>query len=160
MQLRAMARQAPGRLVAGGFILNAGLGKWDADEERAARLHGMAVGTYPFLARMSPKDFTRLLAVTEIGLGSALLLPVIPAGLAGAGLSVFSAGLLGLYARTPGMRKEGSPFPSERGVTLAKDVWMLGIGLGLVIDAATPAATPPRGQRRARGLGPLTSSRP
>lgn len=139
MQLRAIARQAPGRLVAGGFILNAGLGKWDADEERAARLHGMAVGTYPFLARMSPKDFSRLLAISEIALGSALLLPVIPAG-----LTAFSAGLLGLYARTPGMRKERSPFPTERGITLAKDVWMLGIGLGLVIDAATPAATPRR----------------
>ena len=144
MQLRAIARQAPGRLVAGGFILNAGLGKWDADEERAARLHGMAVGTYPFLARMSPKDFSRLMAISEIALGSALLLPVIPAAVAGAGLTAFSAGLLGLYARTPGMRKERSPFPTERGITLAKDVWMLGIGLGLVIDAATPAATPRR----------------
>lgn len=65
MQLRAIARQAPGRLVAGGFILNTRLGKWHADEERAARLHRMAVGTYPFLARMSPKDFTRLLAASE-----------------------------------------------------------------------------------------------
>jgi len=80
VQLRAMARQAPGRLVAGGFILNAGLGKWDADEERATRLHGMAVGTYPFLARMSPKKFTRLLSVTEIALGSAPLLPSFPPG--------------------------------------------------------------------------------
>jgi len=86
----------------------------------------------------------RLLAISEIALGSALLLPVIPAGLAGAGLTAFSACLLGLYARTPGMRKERSPFPTERGITLAKDVWMLGIGLGLVIDAATPAATPRR----------------
>jgi hypothetical protein len=147
VQLRAIARQAPGRLVAGGFILDAGLGKWDADEERAARLHGMAVGTYPFLGRMSLKNFTRLLAVSEIALGSALLLPVIPAGVAGAGLTAFSAGLLGLYARTPGMRREGSPFPTAGGVTLAKDVWMLGIGLGLVIDAATQDGT-------------LTSSRP
>ncbi len=137
MQFKTMARQAPGRLVAGGFILNSGLGKWDADEETAARLHGMAVGTYPFLARMKPKDFARLLAASEMALGSALLLPVIPAGLAGAGLTAFSAGLLGLYARTPGMRKEGSPFPTQQGTALAKDVWMLGIGLGLVVDAAT-----------------------
>lgn len=69
MQLRAIARQAAGRLVAGGFILN---------------------------------------------------------------------------PRTPGMRKEGSPFPSERGVILAKDVWMPGIGLGLVIDAATQEGNAPR----------------
>ena len=52
------------------------------------------------------------------------------------------------------MRKEGSPFPTERGITLAKDVWMLGIGLGLVIDAATQDGQPP-----ARGIETLTSSR-
>jgi hypothetical protein len=46
----------------------------------------------------------------------------------------FAGGLLGLYARTPGMRKEGSIFPSRDGTALAKDVWMAGIGLGLVID--------------------------
>ena len=143
MRLQEMARRAPGRLVAGGFILNSGLGKWGADEETAARLHGMAVGTYPFLARMSPKDFARLLAASEIALGSALLLPVIPAGLAGAGLTAFSASLLGLYGRTPGMRKEGSPFPTQQGTALAKDVWMLGIGLGLVIDAAMQRAPAP-----------------
>ena len=37
----------------------------------------------------------------------------------------------------PGMRKEGSPFPTQQGVPLAKDVWMIGIGLGLVIDDLT-----------------------
>lgn len=145
MRLTTMARRAPGRLVAGGFILNAGLNKRDADEETAARLHGVAAGTYPFLARMSPKDFTRLLSAAEIALGSALLLPVIPAGLAGAGLTAFSAGLLGLYARTPGMRKPGSPFPTQQGTALAKDVWMLGIGLSLVIDAAAGSARPRAG---------------
>ena len=137
MRLRAMARQTPGRLTAGGFVLNAGLSKRDADEETAARLHGMAAGSYPFLAKMSPKDFTRLLSASEIALGTALLLPVIPAGLAGAGLTAFSAGLLGLYARTPGMRKEGSPYPTQQGTVQAKDVWMLGIGIGLVVDAVT-----------------------
>jgi hypothetical protein len=39
----------PGRLAAGAFILNAGLGKWSADEETAGRLHGSASGVYPFL---------------------------------------------------------------------------------------------------------------
>jgi hypothetical protein len=32
------------------------------------------------------------------------------------------------------MRKDGTPFPTQQGVALAKDSWMLGIGLGLVID--------------------------
>jgi uncharacterized membrane protein YphA (DoxX/SURF4 family) len=137
MGIAAISRRLPGRLAAGAFILNAGVGKWSADEETAARLHGMAAGTYPFLKKLKPADFARLLAVTEITLGSALLLPVIPSAVAGAGLAAFSGGLLGLYAKTPGMRREHSPFPSQQGTALAKDVWMAGIGLGLVIDDLT-----------------------
>ena len=134
MNIAATARRLPGRLSTGAFILNAGVGKLSVDEQTAARLHGMAVGTYPFLAQLKPKDFARLLAVSEIALGSALLLPVVPAGLAGAALTAFSGGLLGLYLKTPGMRNDGSLRPSQQGTALAKDVWMLGIGLGLVAD--------------------------
>ena len=134
MRLSVKARHLPPRIAAGAFILNSGIGKWSADEETAAQLHGFATGTYPFLSKLKPKDFARLLAVSEIALGAALLVPVVPAAVAGAGLAAFSGGLLGLYARTPGMRKDGSPLPSQQGIALAKDVWMLGIGLGLVID--------------------------
>jgi hypothetical protein len=137
MRIAAVARRTPGRIASGAFILNSGLGKWSADEETAARLHGMAAGTYPFLAKLKPKDFARLLSAGEIALGAALLLPVVPDALAGAGLTAFSAALLGMYARTPGMRREGGVRPTRQGVPLAKDVWMLGIGLGLVIDALT-----------------------
>ncbi len=143
MSFSAKARRLPGRLAAGAFILNAGLGKWSADEETAARLHGMAAGTYPFLARLKPKDFARLLSAGEIALGAALLLPVVPAAAAGAGLTAFSAGLLGLYARTPGMTREDGIRPSQQGTALAKDVWMLGIGIGLVADALTDRPAPP-----------------
>jgi hypothetical protein len=137
MRIAAVARRTPGRIASGAFILNSGLGKWSADEETAARLHGMAAGTYPFLAKLKPKDFARLLSAGEIALGAALLLPVVPDALAGASLTAFSAALLGMYARTPGMRQEGGVRPTRQGVPLAKDVWMLGIGLGLVIDALT-----------------------
>jgi uncharacterized membrane protein YphA (DoxX/SURF4 family) len=137
MRISAKARRLPGRLTTGAFILNAGLGKWSADEETAARLHATAVGTYPFLGKLKPKDFARLLSVSEIALGSALLLPVVPTAAAGAGLTAFSAGLLGLYLRTPGMTKEDGIRPSQQGTPLAKDVWMLGVGLGLVIDGLT-----------------------
>ena len=89
-----------------------------------------------------PADFVRLLAVSEITLGAALLLPVVPAAVAGAGLTAFSGGLLGLYARTPGLRKQGSPFPTQQGIPLAKDAWMMGIGLGLVIDDLTDRLGP------------------
>jgi hypothetical protein len=137
MRIAAIARRTPGRIASGAFILNSGLAKWSADEETAARLHGMAAGSYPFLARLKPKDFAKLLSAAEIALGSALLLPVVPGALAGAGLVAFSGGLLGLYARTPGMRQEDGLRPTQQGIPLAKDVWMLGIGLGLVIDALT-----------------------
>ena len=137
MRLPIKARHLPQRITTGVFILNSGVGKWSADEETAAQLHGFAVGTYPFLAKLKPKDFIRLLAASEIALGAALLVPVVPAAVAGAGLTAFSGGLLGLYARTPGMRKDGSPFPTQQGIAIAKDVWMLGIGLGLVIDDLT-----------------------
>ncbi len=117
--------------------MNAGVGKWSADQEAANRLHAMAVGTYPFLSSIEPEDFVKMLAAGEIAIGSLLLLPVVPAALAGAALTAFSGGLLGLYLRTPGMRKEGSLRPSQQGTALAKDVWLLGIGVGLMLDAAT-----------------------
>ena len=137
MGLPVKLRHLPQRIATGAFILNSGIGKLNADEATAAQLHGFAVGTYPFLAKLKPQDFVKLLGGTEIALGAALLLPVVPSALAGAGLAAFSGGLLGLYARTPGMRKEGSPLPTQQGIPIAKDVWMLGIGLGLVLDDLT-----------------------
>jgi hypothetical protein len=137
MRISVKASHLPPRIAAGAFILNSGVGKWSADEETAAQLHGFAVGAYPFLSKIKPKDFVRLLSAAEIALGAALLVPVIPSAVAGAGLTAFSGGLLGLYARTPGMRKDGTPFPTQQGIALAKDAWMMGIGLGLVIDDLT-----------------------
>jgi hypothetical protein len=83
---------------------------------------------------MDPQQFVRLLSTSEISLGAALLTPLVPSAVAGAALVAFSAGLLGLYARTPGMRQEGSIRPTEQGLSLAKDVWLLGIGAALVAD--------------------------
>ena len=137
MRLPLKWRHVPQRVVTGAFILQSGIGKWNADEATAAQLHGFASGTYPFLAKLKPQDFVKLLAGTEIVLGGALLLPFVPTVVAGAGLTAFSGGLLGLYARTPGMRKEGTPLPTREGTPLAKDVWMAGIGLGLVLDELT-----------------------
>jgi uncharacterized membrane protein YphA (DoxX/SURF4 family) len=135
--MKIKPHQLPTRIVTGAFILNSGIGKLSADEEAAASMHGFATGTYPFLEKLKPKDFVRLLAASEIALGVTLLVPVVPAALAGAGLAAFSGGLLGLYARTPGMRKEGSLFPTEQGTPFFKDLWMLGIALGLIVDELT-----------------------
>lgn len=134
MRIFARPHQLPPRLAAAAIILSSGLDKTDADEQTATGVHGMAAGTYPFLGRVDPATFTRLLSRTEIALGTALLLPVVPSLLAGAALTGFAGGLLGLYLRTPGMRREGSLRPSQQGIGLSKDVWLLGIGLGLVLD--------------------------
>ena len=123
------------RVVTGAFILNSGLSKRNVGPEHAAGLHGMASGAYPFLGKMEPEQFAKLLSAGEIALGTALLVPVVPTALAGAALAAFAGGLVGLYLRTPGMRKEGSLAPTQQGTVLAKDVWMLGIGLGFVADA-------------------------
>ncbi len=57
---------------------------------------------------------------------------MVPAAVAGTALVAFSAGLLGLYLRTPGMRQ--GLRPTQQGTAIAKDVWLLGIGAGLVVD--------------------------
>jgi len=116
------------------YFLNSGLSKAGADEATAAQLHGFASGTYPFLRKLDARQFTRLLSAAETAIGVALVLPVVPAGLAGAALTAFAVGTLGLYLRTPGLRQEGSLRPTEQGIAVAKDIWLVGIGLALVID--------------------------
>ena len=121
------------RISAGAFILNSGLGKRGADAQAAAGMHGFAAGTYPFLKNMQPKQFASLLSTSEIVIGAALLTPFVPTAVAGAALTGFSGGLLGLYLKTPGMRKEGSLAPTPEGLAIAKDSWLLGIGLSIFL---------------------------
>jgi hypothetical protein len=120
------------RISAGAFILNSGLGKRGADAETAAGIHGFASGTYPFLKSVPPQQFLQGLATAEIVIGAAMLTPFVPTFVAGATLTAFSGGLLGLYLKTPGMRKPGSLAPTEQGLAIAKDSWLLGIGIGLM----------------------------
>jgi uncharacterized membrane protein YphA (DoxX/SURF4 family) len=137
MKFPTKARHIPSRLAPGAFILNSGITKLSADEQAASTVHGMATATYPALKRLPYRLFTKLVAAGEIALGAALVLPVVPTAVAATGLAAFSTGLLGIYLRTPGMRQRGSLRPTENGVALAKDVWMLGIAAGLLIDELT-----------------------
>ena len=120
------------RISAGAFILNSGLSKRGADEATAAGVHGFAAGTFPVLKSVPPQQFVQGLATAEIVLGAALLAPFVPTAVAGAALTAFSGGLLALYLKTPGMRKPNSLAPTEQGLAIAKDVWLLGIGIGLL----------------------------
>jgi hypothetical protein len=137
MRLPAKTRQMPGRLAAGAFILHAGIGKWSGGAEQAAGVHRTAAAAFPMLEKIPPKRFLKLLALGEMATGAALLAPAVPAALAGAVLTAFSGSLLTMYWRTPAMRKAGSVWPTPQGMAVSKDVWMLGIGLGLLADAAS-----------------------
>jgi hypothetical protein len=144
---RTDASNLPLRLAAGAFILNAGIGKWTAGEDTAAGLHGMATGTYPFLKSVEAPQFLKLLSGSEIALGAALLLPFVPAAVAGAGLTAFAGGLLGLYLRTPGMHENLRP--TQQGTAIAKDVWLLGIGTSLLLRGRSTNRTAKKAAKRA-----------
>ncbi|MBB3674274.1 hypothetical protein [Modestobacter versicolor] len=157
MRLPITPSEIAPRIATGAFILNSGLGKRAADEGTAAGLHGFAAGTYPFLKNVPPTTFAKALSTAEITIGSLLLTPFVPTAVAGAALTGFSGGLLGLYLRTPGMTKPGkSVAPTQDGLPIAKDVWMLGIGIGLLTQALVGrqerAAKSSRKSRKAKAL--------
>lgn len=137
MRLRLAAHDVPTRLVTGAYILHAGTEKWNGDAEHAAGVHQMAAGAFPFLRAVPPRRFLRLLAAGEIATGAALLAPLASNTIAGAALTAFSGGLVAMYWRTPALRKAGSIWPTQAGTGVSKDVWMLGIGLGLLARPAT-----------------------
>ncbi len=125
---------APLRAATGAFILNSGLTKLGAGAETAQQLHGFASTAYPQVGKVPPGQFVKALAVGEIALGAALLTPKVPSAVAGAALTGFGVSLLGLYARVPGLRQPGSIRPSEAGVPIAKDVWLVGAGATIGIQ--------------------------
>ena len=141
----------PVRAATGAYILNSGLSKRDAPPEVAEGLHGFASSAYPQVADVPPDKFTSGLSMAEMAVGGMLLAPIVPTGLAGLVLTGFSSSLLGLYLKTPGLTEEGSVRPSDQGVPLAKDVWLLGIGLALLLDALTPGGSRRKRKRKRKG---------
>lgn len=64
--------------------------------------------------------------------------PSIPARIVtGGALTGFSGALVALYLRTPALHKPGSIWPTQAGIGVSRDAWMLGIGLALVLDDLT-----------------------
>lgn len=129
-------RNIPPRLATGGYILHSGLEKWHGSEEQAKGVHAAAAGAFPFLAKVPPTKFLKVLSAAEIGVGATLLTPIVPNKVAGAALTAFAGGLVTMYLRTRSMHKPGSVWPTQAGTAVSKDVWMLGIGLGLLADDA------------------------
>lgn len=139
----------PLRLTTGAFILNSGLLKRGLPAEAAAGMQGMAQGAFPKIGTVSPSTFGSALSSGEMALGAALLAPVVSPVAAGAALTAFSAGLLRMWWVTPGMHEEGSPRPTQDGTAIAKDIWMLGAGLALMIGGVADARSG-RARRRSK----------
>jgi uncharacterized membrane protein YphA (DoxX/SURF4 family) len=133
-------RNVPTRLATGGYIFHSGFEKWNAGPNEAQGMHAMAAGSFPVLEKVSPPTFVKLLAAGEMATGALLLAPMVSPVKAGTVLTAFSGALLTMYARTPGMRQPGSIWPTPQGIGLAKDVWMSGIGAGLVIGGLSDRA--------------------
>ncbi|MEV4809123.1 hypothetical protein [Micromonospora avicenniae] len=128
----------PLRASIGAYMLNSGLTKRNLEGEAAQATHSMAVGAIPQLRQIPPDRFAKVLSYSELALGAALLVPLVPSALVGLGLTAFGAGLVQLYLKTPGLRQPGSVRPTEAGSGLAKDVWLVGAGLTLVLDGLIP----------------------
>ena len=84
-------RNVPLRLATGAYIAHTGWEKWHGDEDRAAGVHGMASGAYPFLSSIKSTDFLKALSIGEMVVGATLLAPFVPPAVAGAALTGFSA---------------------------------------------------------------------
>jgi uncharacterized membrane protein YphA (DoxX/SURF4 family) len=128
-------RNIPTRVAAGAYVLHSGLGKWNGSEEEAKGAHAMASGSFPFLAKVPPATFLKALSIAEIATGTALLTPFVHNRVAGAALTAFAGGLVTMYLRTPALHEPGSIWPTPAGMTVSKDVWMLGVGMGLLAES-------------------------
>lgn len=122
------------RSTTGALILNSGIGKLGMDEGTYGYLQQMAKVGVPQVEKLSANTFGKSLAYGETALGAALLLPVVPAKLAGLGLTAFSAGMLTMYFGDENMTMEDGIRPSQEGTALAKDFVLLGAGLALLLS--------------------------
>lgn len=112
--------------------MNSGLNKLNGDDEYLEHVFGTAVTAYPFLDVVGSSRFSKWFGSFEVLLGTLLLIPLIPDAAAGTIMLPFSAGLVGLYLRIPGMRVNKGLQPTSQGIAMAKDFWLLGIALSLM----------------------------
>ena len=89
---------------------------------------------------MEATKFAPLLALSEIGVGTAHISPIVPATVASARIDCLSASLVGMYLKTPSMTLDHGIRPSQEGTAAAKDVWLVGAGLTMLTQGVTSAA--------------------
>ena len=125
----------PLRLAFGAFFAHVALTHRNLDEKAAKGLHRFAQAGYPFLDKVSPDLFAKGMLTGETVVATTLLVPVLPPVIGATALTAFGSGLMGVYLRAPGMRRENSIRPSDIGMSMAKDSWMVAAGLSFFLDA-------------------------
>lgn len=123
------------RLLPGAFVLNSGIGKIGMPAEASAGAQQFAASALPALKKLPAGKFGTILGWAETSVGATLLAPFVPNAVAGAALTTFSAGLLALYFSDPDNRQNDGIRPSEQGTALAKDSWLLAIGVALLASS-------------------------
>lgn len=123
------------RVIPGALILNSGIGKIGMPAEASEGMQQFAASGVSAVEKIPSEKFGTALGWSETVLGAALLAPFVPNAVAGAGLTAFSSGLMSLYFADPDNREEDGIRPSEQGLSLAKDSWLLAIGLALVVGS-------------------------
>ncbi|GAB3693023.1 hypothetical protein [Corynebacterium nasicanis] len=120
------------RGVTGAFITNSGVGKIGMPAEHSAGLQQAAASGIPLMAKLPSDKFGTFIGYSEVGIGAALLAPFVPNKIAGAALTAFTGGLLSMYFRNPENTQADGIRPTQEGMPLAKDFFMLAIGLALM----------------------------
>lgn len=123
------------RILPGAFVLNSGISKIGMPAEASAGAQQFAASAVPALRKLPAAKFGTILGWAETGVGATLLAPFVPNVVAGAALTTFSAGLLALYFSDPDNRQDDGIRPSEQGTALAKDSWLLAIGVALLASS-------------------------
>ena len=120
------------RGVTGAFVTNTGVGKIGMPAEFSAGVQQAAASGIPALAKLPSDKFGTWLGYAETAVGATLLAPFVSNKVAGAALTAFSGGLLSMYFRNPENTESDGIRPSQEGMALSKDVFMLAIGLALM----------------------------
>lgn len=119
------------RGVTGAFVTNAGGDKIGMSAEYSAGVQQAAASGIPALAKLPSDKFGTWLGYAETAIGASLLAPFVPSKVADAALTAFSGGLLSTYFRNPENTEADGIRPSQEGMALSKDVFMLAIGQAL-----------------------------
>ncbi|AKK03693.1 hypothetical protein [Corynebacterium epidermidicanis] len=128
MNLAALALRA----IPGAFILNSGLGKIGMPAEVSAGMQEFAATGMPLVKQIPADKFGTVLGFAETAVAASLLLPFVPNRIAGLALTGFGSGLLSLYFGNDGNTESDNIRPTEAGLPLAKDSWLVAMGLALL----------------------------